>query len=141
MLPLEDLRDPMAKRARGTSTRPGQRAPLQRKAPIAPRFGSPVSPPSIGLTPAEEARAAEIEAEIVQQERVADRAAATTHERTATRVAPEPRVRTGSIAVRAAEEYGYVSRDVRRIVTIGGSLVLVLLAIWIFTQATGTRLY
>jgi len=131
----------MAKRARGTSTRPGQRAPLQRKAPITPRLGSPVSPPTIGLTPGEEARAAELEAEIVLQERVAERAAVATRERAATRVVPEPRTRSGSIAVRAAEEYGYVSRDVRRIVTIGGSLVLVLLAIWIVTQATGARLY
>ena len=33
----------------------------------------------------------------------------------------------GSIAVRAAEEYAYVARDVRRIAMIGGSLVGVLL--------------
>lgn len=131
----------MAKRARGTSTRPGQRAPLQRKAPITPRLGSPVAPPAIGLTPGEEARAAELESEILLHERAADRAAVATREREATRTVSEPRGRSGSIAVRAAEEYGYVSRDVRRIVTIGGSLILVLLAIWIFTQATGTRLY
>jgi hypothetical protein len=141
----------MAKRARGTKTRPGQRAPLQRRGPITPRLSSPVSPagpitpvtpPSVGLTPTEEARAAELEAAIVASERAADRPAAAAPERPAAR-AFEPRARTGtgSIAARAAEEYGYVSRDVRRIALVGGSLVILLLALWGVVQATGMRLY
>ena len=132
----------MAKRARGSSTRPGQRARLQRRAPIVPRPASPLSPPTIGLTQAEETRAAELEAEIVASERTAEHAAALPRERPAVRTI-EPRVRTGtgSIAVRAAEEYGYVSRDVRRIALIGGSLVILLLVLWAVVQATGTRLY
>jgi hypothetical protein len=51
------------------------------------------------------------------------------------------RVRAGSIAVRASEEYGYVSRDVRRIALIGGSLVAVLVGFWAIVQATGTRFF
>lgn len=137
----------MAKRARGTKTRPGQRAPLQRRGPVAPRLSSPVSPvspvspPIIGLTPAEEARAAELEAAIVASERAADRAAAPSTDRPARTFEPRARTGTGSIAARAAEEYGYVSRDVRRIALVGGSLVILLLVLWAVVQATGARLY
>ena len=46
------------------------------------------------------------------------------------------RVRPGSIAVRAQEEYAYVSRDVRRLVTIGGSLIALLIGLWAVTQVT-----
>jgi hypothetical protein len=132
----------MAKRARGT--RPGQRAPLQRRGPVTPRLSSPVSapPPTFGLTPAEEARAAELEAAIVATERTSARTTTAPADRPAARTI-EPRVRagTGSIAARAAEEYGYVSRDVRRIIMVGGSLLVLLIALWAVTQATGTRLY
>jgi hypothetical protein len=96
--------------------------------------------PSVSLTPQEEARAAELEAEIVATERQAEQSAQVSRRRTATTVA-EPRVRAGSIAVRASEEYGYVSRDVRRIALIGGSLVAVLLGFWAIVQATGTRFF
>jgi hypothetical protein len=131
----------MAKRARGTNTRPGQRARLQRRGPATPRLTSPVAPPSFTLTPQEEARAAEIEAEIVAAERQAERAVRTTRQRASTVTDAQPRVRAGSIAVRAAEEYGYVSRDVRRIILIGGSLVTFLVGFWAVVQSTGTRLF
>ncbi|HEV8697847.1 MAG TPA: hypothetical protein VGQ89_09155 [Candidatus Limnocylindrales bacterium] len=131
----------MAKRARGTNTRPGQRARLRRRGPVTPRLTSPVAPPSMTLTPQEEARAAEIEAEIVAAEREAERTVRTTRERSRVTTEPQPRVRVGSIAVRAAEEYGYVSRDVRRIVLIGGSLVTLLIGLWAVVQASGTRLF
>ena len=87
----------MAKRARGTHSRPGQRARLQRRTPLTPRLSSPVGPPTVSITPEEEAR--------------------------------------------AAEEYGYVSRDVRRIILIGGSLVTFLVGLWAVIQVTGTRLF
>jgi hypothetical protein len=93
------------------------------------------------LTPQEEARAAEIEAEIVAAEREAERSLRTTRERSRAMTEPQPRVRAGSIAVRAAEEYGYVSRDVRRIIVIGGSLVTILIGLWAVVQATGTRFF
>jgi hypothetical protein len=47
------------------------------------------------------------------------------------------RVRSGSIAERASHEYAYVLRDVRRIILIGGSLIGVLLGLWVVLQATG----
>jgi len=134
----------MAKRARGTHSRPGQRARLQRRTPLTPRLSSPVGPPTVSITPEEVARAAELEAEIVaaerQAERQAERAARPTRDRIEP-VAAGPRVRSGSIAVRAAEEYGYVSRDVRRIILIGGSLVTLLVGLWAVIQVTGTRLF
>ena len=129
----------MAKRARGTSTRPGQRPRLQRRGPITPRPSSQVSPPSVTLTPAEEARAAELEAEIVSAERSAERAAPIQRERPARREV-EPRVRSGSIAVRAADEYAYVSRDVRRVALIGGSLITFLIILWAVLQVTGNTI-
>jgi hypothetical protein len=135
---------PMAKRARGTNTRPGQRARLRRRGPATPRLSSPVSPPSapsVSLTPQEEARAAELEAEIVATEREAERSAQVARKRAGAATVAEPRVRAGSIAVRASEEYGYVSRDVRRIALIGGSLVAILVGFWAVVQATGTRFF
>jgi hypothetical protein len=122
----------MAKRARG------QRPRLQRRTPLAPRLSSPVAPPSVSLSPQEEARADEIEAEIVAVDRQTDRVGRSTRERT-TSTGAVPRVRAGSIAVRAAEEYGYVSRDVRRIITVGGSLFIFLIGLWAVVQATGAR--
>src|SRR5213083_1466081 len=73
----------MAKRARGTHTRPGQRARLQRRGPITPRLSSPVATPSVSLTPEDEARAAELEAEIVAAERQAERSLRSPRDRTA----------------------------------------------------------
>jgi hypothetical protein len=133
----------MAKRARGT-TRPGQRAPLQRQGAARPPLAaqplaSPVTPsrPS-PLTPEEEARAAEIEARLVAAERSAEEAARRqVRGRRPTERAIEAPVRTGSIAVRAQQEYAYVARDVRRIAIIGGSLLAILIAIWLVTHVTG----
>lgn len=127
----------MAKRVRGSSTRPGQRPRLQRSAQPRARIDSPPTKPSTTLTPAEEARAAELEAQIVAAEREAEVAAGRARERSRRQAEPEARVRPGSIAVRAREEYAYVSRDVRRLVIIGGSLIALLIALWVVLQATG----
>lgn len=128
----------MAKRARGT-TRPGQRAPLQRSSsaarqPLAaPPLGSPTATPRPAtLTPEEEARAAEIEARLVAAERSAEEAA---RRQTRGRRVAEAPVRTGSIAVRAAEEYAYVIRDVKRIALIGGSMIILLIVLWVLSEA------
>lgn len=131
----------MAKRAR-SRTRPGQRAPLQRSGASrsslgVPPLASPVTPPRPAtLTPEEEARAAEIEARLVAAERSAEEAARrqVRGRRPAEREAP---VRTGSIAVRATQEYAYVARDVRRIALIGGSLLALLIGLWLVTHLTG----
>jgi hypothetical protein len=135
----------MAKRARGAN-RPGQRAPLRRSSAArpptaAPPLASPVAntlstAQPANLTDEEEARAAEIEARLVAAERSAEEAA-----RRQTRgrrpVEPQAPARTGSIAMRASQEYAYVARDVRRIALIGGSLIGLLLGLWVVTQATG----
>ena len=130
----------MAKRVRGGSSRPGQRARLQRRTTTARPTTEPASTPttsSVSLTAAEEARAAELEAQIVAEERAADTNAARARERSRRPVDSEVRIRSGSIAERASHEYAYVQRDVRRIVMIGGSLIAFLLALWVVLQATG----
>lgn len=133
----------MAKRAR-SRTRPGQRAPLQRSGSSrsslgVPPLASPVTPPRPAtLTPEEEARAAEIEARLVAAERSAEEAAR--RQVGGRRPAERDRERPaggGSIAVRAQQEYAYVARDVRRIALIGGSLVALLIVIWVVTHFTG----
>lgn len=137
----------MAKRARGTTTRPGQRRPIQRPAARpssgarpapAAAPGADVAPPrSASLTPGEEARAAKLEAAIVAQERQAEDA----RRSRAQRAAPEPVARSSSpLAVAAANEYAYVARDVRKVAVVGGSLVGLLLALWVVTQITGVTL-
>lgn len=130
----------MAKRVRGGSSRPGQRPRLQRRATTArPTTESTPTPPagSVSLTAAEEARAAELEAQIVATERTAETNATRARERARRPAEGEVRVRSGSIAERASHEYAYVARDVRRIITIGGSLIGFLLALWVVLQATG----
>lgn len=131
----------MAKRARG-STRPGQRRPIQRVAgrpsPVAPIVSATPRPAS--LTPEEEARAAQLEAAIVAEERAAEDNRRRTTER---RRGPAVEVGTGTrstsgLAVRAAEEYAYVGRDVRRITLIGGSLIVILLVLWVLSHLTGS---
>ena len=134
----------MAKRVRGSTSRPGQRPPLQRTAarpatrpttrPAA--TVAPVSPPEPlpdDLTDEEEARAAVLEAAIVAEERKAE----DTKERArATRPAETARP-VSNLTISTAEEYQYVARDVRRIAIVGGSLVLVLLGLWVLSHILG----
>jgi len=126
----------MAKRARGSiTTRPGQRRPLQRSstrptaavAPTAPP--APIAPRPATLTDAEEARAAELEAAIVAEERRAEDMKRRSRTRTTDEAVPARP--SSSLAVAAANEYAYVARDVRRIVLVGGSLIVLLLAMWV----------
>ena len=136
----------MAKRTRGSSSRPGQRSPLQRSArPAPPRPspapGAPTTPRSAFLTADEEARAAELEAKLLEEERATETAQRQTRQRdrrsereTATRVPAAP------LAVRAADEYAYVARDVRRLAIVSVGLLAILLGLWIAFQATGGAL-
>jgi len=137
----------MAKRARGAN-RPGQRAPLRRSSAARPPLTVPPLPPvantlstapPASLTDEEVARAAEIEARLVAAEQSAEEAARrqTRGRRPVERQAP---VRAGSIALSASQEYAYVARDVRRIALIGGSMIALLIGIWIVTQVTGIRI-
>jgi hypothetical protein len=131
----------MAKRVRGSSTRPGQRPPLQRSSTARSSSSRPASTPASQpasrpptLTPEEEARAAELEAAILAEERAAEESARRGRRRGTE--APEPVVR-GSIATRAAAEYAYVARDLRRVTIIGGGLTLLLFALWAVIETTG----
>lgn len=126
----------MAKRARGSTSRPGQRPPLQRQParpaarPVATT--APVVRPDV-LTDEEEARAAQLEAAIVAEERQAEAAARRTRPTRTAEAAP----RTSALDVSAAEEYAYVARDVRRIAIVGGSLVGILILLWVIAHVAG----
>ncbi len=127
----------MAKRVRGSTSRPGQRPPLQRQASTRPAPQPvAVTAPAVrpdALTDEEEARAAELEAAIVAEEKQAEAAT----KRTRTERTVEPVARASSLEVSAAEEYAYVARDVRRITIVGGSLILILLALWAIAHFAG----
>ena len=120
----------MAKRSR-VGGRPGQRRPLQRTGTRPAPAGAR---PSGSVTPEEEARAAELEAAILAEERAAEQLGR----------GPDRRGRPieGTIyssvplATRAAEEYGYVRRDVRRIAVVGGGLIAVLFIIDILVNVS-----
>ena len=115
----------MAKRSR-IAARPGQRRPLQRPA-NRPDSSAPTRPPG-SVTAQEEARAAELEAAIVAEEKAAEAARRSRESLTSRPNEVSTRTNYGSVplAVRAAEEYAYVRRDVRRIAIVGGSLLAVL---------------
>ena len=134
----------MAKRARGSTSRPGQRAPIQRSTPRPATPDIDLTETALAaygnestLTDADIARAAELEAQIVAQEKAAE--AATPSARARAFTAP-PRS-TGTLAQAASEEYAYVSRDVRRIALIGGSLIALLFGAWAVISVTGLGHY
>jgi hypothetical protein len=92
------------------------------------------------LTEAEEARAAELEAAIVAEERQAE--AAKQRARAARTAEPVTTARPGSsLAVSAAQEYAYVARDVRRIAIVGGGMVAILLGFFALVQVTGFKAF
>ncbi len=120
----------MAKRARG-SVRPGQRRPIDRRpaaasAVSAAATAAPAPPRSLGLTEAEEARAAELEQQLLAQERQAETARSRSKERTTREVYAGG----SSLAVRAEEEYAYVARDVRQIAQMAVLMLAILLGLW-----------
>ncbi|MBP1704644.1 MAG: hypothetical protein H6Q36_383 [Chloroflexi bacterium] len=99
------------------------------------RPATPTTParPAAGLTDEELARAEELEAAIMAEEREA----ATGRERRGRRrgteddVAPRSRsALSGSLAAVAADEYRYVSRDLRRIAIVFSALFAILLVIF-----------
>jgi hypothetical protein len=117
----------MAKRTRGSS-KPGQRRPGSGRPNTRPARQGGV------LSADEEARAAELESRIVAQERAAE--SARTRARQSSTQSFETR-RTGGgglLAARAAEEYAYVVRDVKRIVAVGGSLAVVLAVLFVLVD-------
>lgn len=124
----------MAKRSR-LAGRPGQRRPLQRTAgrPAATTAPATVTRPASSVTPEEEARAAELEAQILAEEQVAteartvrERGRRGTREASGTDATAGVAYTSVPLAARAADEYRYVQRDVRRIAIVGGLLLLIL---------------
>jgi hypothetical protein len=112
----------MAKRSR-LAARPGQRRPLPKTA-----TKPATSQPSTSITPEEEARAAELEAAIVAEEKAAATARETRARGRRATVDPDGAVVSSAVplSVREAQEYRYVQRDVRRIVVVGGFLLAIL---------------
>jgi hypothetical protein len=79
------------------------------------------------VTAEELARAAELEAAILEEERVAERARRGPDR---TRRPIEGTIYSSvPLATRAAEEYGYVRRDVRRIALVGGTMLALLIGL------------
>jgi hypothetical protein len=132
----------MAKRQRG-GARPGQRAPLQRGARPAqpPPAGRPAAPARPGgLSDDELARAAELEAQIVAEDRLAAGSPARRSDRRRPANGPSAsgRPRTiGTLAAIADEEYVYVTRDLRKIAVVFAAIFGLLLASWLALTAGG----
>jgi hypothetical protein len=123
----------MAKRSR-IGARPGQRRPLQRTAPR-PATARPAG----SVTPEEEARAAELEAQILAEEKAAEDARRSRDRRA--KAAPDDAggaviYSSAPLAERAAQEYGYVQRDLKRITIVGGGLLITLAVIYSLLNAT-----
>ena len=117
----------MAKRTRG-SNRPGQRQSARTQS-------QPANRPSGSLSRDEEARAADLESQIVARERVADVERARTRDRAKSEPTRSGRAGgQGLLAVHAAKEYDYLVRDIRRIVTVGGLLAAIMAALYVLVD-------
>jgi hypothetical protein len=137
----------MAKRSRvggRPSSRPRTvRAPAAR--PPASRAGGPsasgpaATRPSISLTEEEAARAAKLEAELVAQEKAAARARAATQAARGRRAGRDldPALYDQPLSVRAAHEYAYVARDVRRIGLTAGLMLSILAVLALLINVMG----
>lgn len=123
----------MAKRARG-SVRPGQRRPIDKRpaAPAAPVAAT--APKPAGLSEAEVERAAQLEADMLAQEKAAEAARKRTRERTTTRDSIP--VTSGGFAAQEAREYAYVARDVRRILKVAGLELAILAVLYVLVDVT-----
>jgi hypothetical protein len=135
----------MAKRVRRPVRRPTSRSrpPSSAISPRPPAFdddldaveAAPLRTRSGGLTADEMARAAELEAEIVAQER----AAATDLRRAKVRATREATAYDPNVPlrVRASHEYAYVARDVRRIGLTGGLMIVILIVLHFVINVAG----
>ena len=75
------------------------------------------------------ARAAELEAQILAEEQIAEEARKSRDRRAKAPAGEATIYSSAPLAERAAQEYGYVQRDLRRIAIVGGGLLLVLFGI------------
>ena len=131
----------MAKRSRGSTSRPGQRPPLQRQAarPASQAGGSRRARRSTAARHPDRRRGgARRRARGRDPRRGEGRRSGQARRATPSRSADAAPVRAGSsLAVSAAEEYAYVARDIRRIAIVGGGLILILLGLWLVVHLTG----
>jgi hypothetical protein len=111
----------MVKRARG-SVRPGQRRPTDRRSATPARAATPKP---VGLSDAELARAAELEQQLLAEERAAENARKRTAERSSTREV------AGVKTIPFEDEYAYVSRDLKDIARIAVLLFAILFALYL----------
>ena len=127
--PGRPVAKPGAKRpGTGPATRPGS-SPATRTSE-----GSRIG----GLTEAEVERAAQIEKELVAREQAAIAENARRRARTSGRVDVSLTGDAGQpLSVRAAHEYAYVARDVKRIVVTGSVMMGILAAIWVIVNLGG----
>ena len=120
----------MAKRKRY----PARPAARSHSLPVAAKSSGPVQ--AGGLTDAELARAAELEAEITAREQAA--AALNAPRQARARAVPRTAIDASvPLSVRAAGEYAYVARDVRRIALTAAVMFGILFAIWAFVNMGG----
>jgi hypothetical protein len=113
---------------RSRTVRPQAARPSASRA-AGPAASRPATPtPSTSLTEAEAARAAALEAELVAQEKAAARARAATQAARGRRAGRDldPALFDQPLSVRAAQEYAYVARDVRRIGLTAGLMLSIL---------------
>ena len=115
----------MAKRTRG-SNRPGQRH-SERRAPVRPQV-RPTIRTGEPLPAQDEALAPEVESQIAAPARPEETGVVRSRDRARTLESDRSaRARSqGILAAKAAEEYAYVVRDVRRILRVGGVMVAAL---------------
>ena len=130
----------MAKRVRGGS-RPGQRRPQGRRpaasasasaAPAASAAGAAApsrstAPRPAGLTADEVSRAAELEEEVLAQEREAD----ASRSRAKARSSRESFSGGTTLAGRTEAEYAYVARDLRQIGEMAAIMLTILILLWV----------
>jgi len=136
----------MAKRSRVSgrpTNRPRPLRPSAGAATPAPR-SSPAALPASSLTEAEAERAAELEAQLVAQEKAAARTreAAAAAARDAGRRRGlgrevDPELLNQPLSVRAAHEYAYVARDIRRIALTAGLMVAILFGLAVAINVAG----
>ncbi|MBF8290452.1 MAG: hypothetical protein HW391_1420 [Chloroflexi bacterium] len=130
----------MAKRSR-YAARPAAKPGIKRPGTAAtPAGGLRAEARSGGLTEAELSRAAMLEAELLERERIAIADNARRRARTRgvdVEIAGDP---GAPLSVRAAHEYAYVARDIRRIGLTAGLMFAMLAGIWAVVNAGGAGL-
>jgi hypothetical protein len=122
----------MAKRSRGPA-RPGQRPQTRR-----PQQQRPAGRAGAATTDAVRPSARPVvDDEALEVETEERGAPAASRSRRGDASAPV-RVRgaqpSGLLAARAAEEYGYVAKDIRHIGVVGGGLLVILLVLWVLIE-------